>query len=92
MWHRAEIVGEINKDMVKVFFVDYGTTSSVYIRNIKYLMSDFSGLRSQVYRGSLSYIRPIGHRWSRDATYFLLNVVAELMIFAKATNIDREVS
>lgn len=91
MWHRAEIISNITDNKVKLYYIDYGTTDTVRIDEIKYLMSDFSGIRSQVYRGRLSHIRPIEHRWSREASYLLLNLVVNLVIYAKATEVDREV-
>ncbi|XP_037916613.1 tudor domain-containing protein 5-like isoform X2 [Hermetia illucens] len=88
MWHRAQILEVPDVNKVKVFFVDYGTVSSVQLSEVKYLLSEFSSLPSQALRGSLAHIRPVQHRWSRDATFTFLDMVSDLLLYAKATEVD----
>lgn len=92
IWHRGEIVSVDLNDKVKVFFVDYGTTAEIDIKNIKYLDIKFSKIPSQVFRGSLAFIKPVGHRWCRDASKRFLSIVLDNLIYAKATEIDYEVN
>lgn len=95
-WHRGEIVKfHAYSDTALVHFIDYGTTTDVPLDQIKYLLRQFGRLPSQVYRGSLDYIRPAGgqQRWARDATYAFLAIAQDVMLFAKVTKpIDPEVS
>lgn len=71
--------------------MDYGTTSNVPLKNIKYLLQAFTLIRAQAYRGSLAYIQPKTHIWSREATHSFLEMTRNVMLFAKVTNINREV-
>lgn len=91
-WHRAEIVALNNDNMVKVFFLDFGTTAHVKLENIKYLSKTFGALPTQVYRGSLYGIIPNGPRWNRDVTYSFLSLVENVLLNAMATEINYEVS
>lgn len=78
--------------LFQVSFIDYGTVSDVDISDVKYLGSCFSTLPAQALRGCLSNIKPRGLHWSHEATTYFLSVVSELLLYAKITEIDREVS
>lgn len=91
LWHRAEIVQPLSKDdTVKVHFVDYGTTASVPLTGIKYLLDAFCTLPSQVFRGCLDFIQPMGHRWTRESCYAFLSLVSDLQLYGKVTRIDED--
>ncbi|XP_065370506.1 tudor domain-containing protein 7 isoform X2 [Calliphora vicina] len=90
LWHRAEIVAPPVNTNIKVSFMDYGTVTEVEIVNIKFLPSYFAQLPAQALRGCLSHIKPRQLHWSHDATTYFLTLVAELMLYAKIVEIDRE--
>lgn len=56
------------------------------------MVKKLTELPSQAFRGTLDYIRPIGVRWSRDASYSFLAWVNNELLYAKATEINVEVS
>lgn len=93
-WHRGEIVRfQTNRKTALVHFIDYGTTTDVPLKNIKYLLREFGSLPSQVYRGCLDYIRPIdgGQRWCRDSTYAFLAIAHDELLYGKVSAIDQKV-
>lgn len=92
IWHRAEIVSDLlDGGKVKVFFVDFGTTATMDVKLLRYLLKPFANLPGQIYRGALSSIRPLNsHRWSRDSTYFMLSLVMDIVVQAKVSDIDHE--
>lgn len=93
-WHRGEIVRlQANRKTAMVHFIDYGTTTDVPYKNIKYLLREFGNIPCQVYRGCLDYIQPAGgkQRWCRDSTYAFLAITYDVMLFAKVTTIDEKV-
>lgn len=71
--------------------MDYGTVTEVNINNIKFLASYFAELPAQALRGCLSHIKPRSLHWSHEATTFFLTLVAEFMLYAKITEINKEV-
>ncbi|XP_037828317.1 tudor domain-containing protein 5 isoform X2 [Lucilia sericata] len=90
LWHRAEIVAPPVNTTIKVSFMDYGTVTEVGIENIKFLASYFAQLPAQALRGCLSHIKPRALHWSHEATTYFLTLVAEMMLYAKIVEIDRE--
>ena len=92
LWHRAEILTTLDskQQTCKVYFIDYGTTADVGVRDIKYLKKDYSVLPAQAYRGCLDNIKPVRHKWSRDASYSMLAMVYDVLVYAKVTDINYE--
>lgn len=71
--------------------MDYGTVSEVDVKMVKLLASSFANLPKQALRGCLSHIKPRLLHWSHEATNYFLDLVLELMLYAKITEIDRKV-
>lgn len=71
--------------------MDYGTVTEVEIEKIKFLASFFAQLPAQALRGCLSHIKPCALHWNHEATTYFLTLVAEMMLYAKISEIDREV-
>lgn len=92
MWHRGKIIAEPENNHAKVFFVDYGTVENVQIKNLKYLLEKYSQIPAQAYRGSLAYIRPLKHRWTRDSTYSFKTLVEDIILHAHAEEVDLQVN
>lgn len=90
-WHRGEIVGAFNPDTktVKVFFMDYGTTSIVPLDQLRHLSNVFASFPRQAHRGRMALVSPIGtdQRWSfgelEDPATAFLNFANDLLLYAK---------
>ncbi|XP_062707520.1 uncharacterized protein LOC115263988 isoform X1 [Aedes albopictus] len=90
MWHRAKIVSDLMHNKVKVFYIDYGTVSEVELKEVKFMAKCFSSMPAQAMRASLAYVKPVGHRWTRDASWSLLSLVYEKILYAYVVDVDRE--
>lgn len=91
LWHRARIVQPVRPDRgtVKVHFFDYGTTASVPLTDVRYMVAEFVALPVQAHRGTLDFVRPAnGRRWSPDATYAFLDLVAQVMLYGVVMHRD----
>ncbi|KAL5289294.1 TDRD5 family protein [Megaselia abdita] len=88
VWHRGEILQTYENNAVKVFFVDYGTIDYVDCKNIKYLPVEFSKLSKQAFRGSLSHIKPVKRRWTKEAVSDFIAMVTDLLLYAKIESIE----
>lgn len=93
LWHRAIIVDRMRSDRtIKVHFFDYGTTSSLALSDLQYLLLRYTELPAQAYRGALFGIQPplLAKKWTRDSTYVFLDMVAEVMLYGRVIRIDSE--
>uniref|UniRef100_A0A1Q3EVP5 Tudor domain-containing protein 5 n=1 Tax=Culex tarsalis TaxID=7177 RepID=A0A1Q3EVP5_CULTA len=88
-WHRAKIVSEYEHNKLKVFYIDYGTVALVELRDLKYMAKIFSDVPAQAMRASLAYVKPVNHRWTRDASWSLLSLVFEKLLYAYVVDVDR---
>ncbi|XP_058820205.1 tudor domain-containing protein 5-like isoform X2 [Topomyia yanbarensis] len=90
LWHRAKIISEYVHNRVKVFYIDYGTVAELELKDVKFMAKCFAKLPAQAMRASLAYIKPVNHRWTRDAAWSLLSLVYEKILYAYVINIDRQ--
>ncbi|XP_055542019.1 tudor domain-containing protein 5-like [Wyeomyia smithii] len=90
LWHRARIVSEYAHNHVKLFYIDYGTVAELELKDIKYMAKCFASLPAQAMRASLAYVKPVNHRWSRDASWSLLSLVYEKILYAYIVDVDRK--
>lgn len=90
MWHRGKIVSDLAHNRVKVFYIDYGTVSESELKDVKFMAKCFSSMPAQAMRASLAYVKPVGHRWTRDACWSLLSLVYEKILFAYVVDINKE--
>ncbi|XP_058445624.1 tudor domain-containing protein 5 [Malaya genurostris] len=88
LWHRAKIVSEYTHNRVKVFYIDYGTVAELELKDVKFMAKCFSSLPAQAMRASLAYIKPVNHRWTRDAAWSLLSLVYEKILYAYIIDVD----
>lgn len=88
-WHRAQIVSEYEHNKLKVFYIDYGTVAQVELRDLKYMAKIFADVPAQAMRASMAYIKPVNHRWTRDASWALLSLVYEKLLYAYVVDVDR---
>ncbi|EDS30321.1 conserved hypothetical protein [Culex quinquefasciatus] len=88
-WHRARIVSEYEHSKLKVFYIDYGTVALVELRDLKYMAKIFADVPAQAMRASLAYVKPVNHRWTRDASWSLLSLVYEKLLYAYVVDVDR---
>lgn len=59
-WGRAEVISEVNRSKeVKLFFIDYGTSGFVGIRNCKMLVEEYAMVPKQAIRAALHGIKPV---------------------------------
>lgn len=91
LWHRARIVSEYTHNRVKVFYIDYGTVAELELKDIKYMAKCFATLPAQAMRASLAYVKPVNHKWTRDASWSLLSLVYEKILYAYVVDVDRMV-
>lgn len=88
-WHRAQIVSEYEHNKLKVFYIDYGTVALVELKDLKYMAKIFSEIPAQAMRASMAYVKPVNHRWTRDASWSLLSLVYEKLLYAYVVDVDR---
>lgn len=88
-WHRAQIVSEYEHNKLKVFYIDYGTVALVELKDLKYMAKIFSDVPAQAMRASMAYVKPVNHRWTRDASWSLLSLVYEKLLYAYVVDVDR---
>ena len=62
VWYRARVVSICNSDC-KVFFLDYGNTSTVSRRNLRVIPEEVKSLPGQAIQVRLSDIEPVGEKW-----------------------------
>ena len=78
--YRAEVMEEPQEDKVDVFFVDYGNSSKVLLKEI-WELSTISEVMSELPRQALkcrlSNVPPTGHYWSDQATKTFRDLVPE---------------
>ncbi|XP_062545325.1 uncharacterized protein LOC134211930 isoform X1 [Armigeres subalbatus] len=90
MWHRGKIVSDLAHNKVRVFYIDYGTVSEQELKDIKFMAKCFASMPAQSMRASLAYVKPVGHRWTRDSCWSLLSLVYEKILYAYVVDINRE--
>ncbi|KAG4068758.1 hypothetical protein HA402_002449 [Bradysia odoriphaga] len=92
LWHRGEIIGQVEDGKVSIFFVDYGTVDQVAIGGVRYLLNSFCVQPKLCHRGTLDFIKPrnSNQRWTVDATSFLISLVENKKLTAGITEIDRK--
>lgn len=88
IYHRGEIIHKYENDIVKVFFVDYGTVDYVSVSDIKYLPKEFSMLPKQAFRGSLSHIKPLKRRWTRESICEFISMVSDILLYGRVESIE----
>lgn len=94
-YHRAVIVGLVHNDRerVKVFFVDYGTVSTMPSKGICYLHKKFFSLPQQGVRARLAGIYPINSdtQWSRTCCARFFSLARNKDLFGQIHRIDEKV-
>ncbi|XP_063229776.1 uncharacterized protein LOC134534955 isoform X2 [Bacillus rossius redtenbacheri] len=90
-WCRARI-REVNPDgTALLFFIDYGSRSTVKISELKYLHQNFGGYPAQAFRGTLYGVKPPhGETWPVESCKTLLKLVASKGIQAEVVEVDYE--
>lgn len=77
-WDRAEVISvSPSKELVKLFFMDFGTTGLVPLRLCRLLIEHFAMMRRQSIRGGLYGISPRGNTRLWDLTItseFILSI------------------
>lgn len=72
IYDRAEIISAYNTSsgFIKVFFIDFGTTGFVQLKNCKILIEEFGKVSKKAIRGALYGIRPRGNTrlWNLEIT------------------------
>jgi hypothetical protein len=59
-WDRAEVISKPNANgLLKLFFIDFGTTGNVEIKNCKMLVEEYAVIPKQAIRGGLYGIKPV---------------------------------
>ena len=72
-WYRAKVVKIQNATMCQVFYVDFGNTANISMKNLQPLPQEFHALPFQAFKASLSDCHPMNGRWSEDAINVLKN-------------------
>lgn len=79
-YDRAEIISTVNSSgYLKVFFIDFGTTGFVQLKNCKTLIEEFGKVSKKAIRASLYGIRPKGNKrlWDLDITMRFIDKIRE---------------
>ena len=76
-WYRGRIVGISCNNEFEVFYVDYGSTCTVRIDQLRHLHMEFTKLPIQAKLSRLYGIRPYPDvaTWSVESSKFLFNTV-----------------
>ncbi|XP_069364803.1 tudor domain-containing protein 7A-like [Maniola hyperantus] len=90
-WYRAVIVKQLTESVVKVLFIDYGTTDCCALDKLRPLRREWALLEAQAVRARLAGVRPPdgGCRWRLDAVrHFVHLVQIEQDFVACVTSVD----
>ena len=91
VWHRAKILEVAPNEIVRVFYVDFGSVAEVSVSEVFYLQEEFAKLPVAARRGVLTHIQPAHAKWSSESVSFfkdtLTNVKSEAKMF-KYNEID----
>ncbi|XP_037950904.1 tudor and KH domain-containing protein [Teleopsis dalmanni] len=90
IWYRAEVIDRINKNIIKVYCVDYGLILTVPAYCLKFLISIFAALPKQGIRGCLSQIQPKGQYWDIGAKEYFISKTISKLIFAQISKINKQ--
>lgn len=78
-WDRAEVLSEVNAatGMLKLFFIDFGTTGFVNINQCKMLIEDFAVIPRQAIRAALHGVKPARNNrlWSLNVTHNFISLI-----------------
>lgn len=72
-WYRGIVRGFDQPHNVKVFYIDYGTSRTVPLKQARYLHHSFWALHAQAIPAKLSGVRPIDGEWQDEATIKMTN-------------------
>jgi hypothetical protein len=81
-WHRAKIISPGDDGQVKVFLVDFGTTKSINMIDIRYLLKTFTSISVKALRGSIVGIAPRNGEWNRSTRKTFFDLTAKKQLFA----------
>ncbi|KAG8181119.1 hypothetical protein JTE90_000775, partial [Oedothorax gibbosus] len=84
-WYRARIVSVKSPEIVRVCYVDYGTSDDVPITLLRYLKESFSKLPAQAIRAGLAHIEPPNREkvWNPAAKQRMLELCRDQELLAK---------
>jgi len=85
-WHRCVVTG-FKEPLVEVFYVDYGTTSSISPKNMRLLRRQFLSLPAQALRARLANRAPPEAEWSIAAANSFLSLVAQRVLVAQLVDV-----
>ncbi|GAB0093215.1 hypothetical protein DMENIID0001_082910 [Sergentomyia squamirostris] len=87
IWHRARIITdpfyENKEPVIKVFYVDFGTVSTISTGDLRFLHKNFLRHHQFCHRGSLAGLLPEGESWSCESTIAFLKLVSHCMLYAR---------
>ncbi|XP_069690144.1 tudor domain-containing protein 5-like isoform X4 [Periplaneta americana] len=91
-WHRVCITTVHNLIEVQVLFVDYGTTSRVKKKDLRFMHQDFGAFPMQAIQASLANLIPAGDgkKWPRAVNKRFLEMVSEKTLIAVVSSVDHE--
>ncbi|KAJ6637547.1 Tudor and KH domain-containing protein like [Pseudolycoriella hygida] len=90
VWHRGEIQAEPIDELVKIFFVDFGTTENIKVEDVCYLLKSFCFTPKLCHRGTLDFVKPLTYRWGLEERYRFIEFVGDRKLVAGITEINQE--
>lgn len=73
-WHRSVILNVMADNVVRVFYIDYGTVEDEPLKRVCYLMEEFITEPSFAQRGVLGLVQPTGGKWDQEGIDFFTNL------------------
>ncbi|XP_077299363.1 uncharacterized protein LOC143920365 [Arctopsyche grandis] len=86
LYHRAEIIANVDLEVVKVRYIDYGTILNVFCKDVRLLLKKFCELPVQAMRGRLSGVSPVHELWSSAARRRFFGLVNGIPLAAKVSS------
>ncbi|XP_077300185.1 tudor domain-containing protein 5-like [Arctopsyche grandis] len=86
LYHRAEIIANVDLEVVKVRYIDYGTILNVFCKDVRLLLKTFCELPVQAMRGRLSGVSPVHKWWSSVARRRFFGLVNGIPLAAKVSS------
>ncbi|XP_059151478.1 tudor domain-containing protein 5-like isoform X2 [Physella acuta] len=84
-WYRGIILG-VKDNLYEVYYVDYGNTCFLNIKQMRILKSKFMSLPAQAIRARLSHIQPANGNWAPNARDRLLELCREKPLVGLVTS------
>lgn len=92
-WLRAEIIKKTTDDMVKVYFVDFGTIDVVPMSQCREMFTNVFKIPKQCYCGSLEFVEPIANREiEREVTGSFCEMVRNVPLVGVIMKVNQTVS